>query len=585
MTELATNPGTGTGTLGSGTGQGELATDGASNSNGGQRTSGDDRSALSLRPDGEAPVRVLVVDDEDALRSTLARVLRQRGMETATAENGYVALDLLDKENFDVVLVDVRMPGITGPQVLQRIKAAAYPVEVVMMTAFADIATTVSAVKAGAYGFLTKPFVSNESVVIEVLNAAQYRRLRGRTDKQERTAGPTTPTGEMVGRCPPMREVYRLVSGVASTNSTILVLGESGTGKELVARAIHERSRRAARPLVTVNCAAIPRELVESELFGHTRGAFTSAVTARAGLFEAANGGTLFLDEIGDLPTSAQVKLLRTLQSGEIKPVGSDTIKTVDVRVIAATNADLRASIAAGTFRQDLFYRLNVIAIRLPPLRDRGDDILHLAQHFIQKHARIAGRPATRLSHEAALCLQRYEWPGNVRELEHAIEHAVVLSESETILPTSLPAEVQLAIEAKVPWHPPPGATPAPPQVALHVPAHVPAHVPLPAPAPAPTPPAKPVVGTMSELVAALGLAEMSYPEAKKRILADFNETYVNALLLASAGNMSEAARRSGLDRSNFRRLVRSTAPDSLQAPAGARSRDESDERDERDER
>jgi two-component system response regulator HydG len=528
-------------------------------------------------PGANDAVRALIVDDEDALRSTLARVLRQRGIVAETAENGFTALDMLERASFDVVLVDVRMPGMTGPQFLERVKAAGYPVEVLMMTAFADIATTVSAVKAGAHGFLTKPFVSNEAVVIEVLNAAQFRRLRERTEhlQRELDARPHARAGEMVGGCASMREVYRRVDGVASTNSTILILGESGTGKELVARAIHDRSRRATKPMVTVNCAAIPKELVESELFGHTRGAFTTAVAARAGLFEAANGGTLFLDEIGDLPLSAQVTLLRTLQSGEVKPVGSDTVKNVDVRVVAATNVDLKAAIAAGTFRQDLFYRLNVIAVRLPPLRERGDDILLLAHHFIQKHAKLAGRPATHLSNEAAMLLQRYEWPGNVRELEHAIEHAVVLSEGEVILPRALPAEVQ---------HLDNGHAVASPALHAVVPAS--ARAPMTAmtdggdgfgppssslalPAPGPK--------TMDELVALLGLAAMGYPDAKKRVLAEFNDAYVGALLRSTTGNMSEAARRSGLDRSNFRRLVRTTAVDVGAASTRTPSSDDDD--------
>jgi DNA-binding NtrC family response regulator len=515
----------------------------------------------TLHHDGEVAVRALIVDDEDALRSTLARVLRQRGIVAETAENGFTALDMLERSSFDVVLVDVRMPGMTGPQFLQRVKAAGYPVEVLMMTAFADIATTVSAVKAGAHGFLTKPFVSNESVVIEVLNAAQFRRLRERTEHLQRELSARPPAGEMVGSCASMRDVYRRIEGVATTNSTILILGESGTGKELVARAIHDRSRRAGKPMVTVNCAAIPKELVESELFGHTRGAFTTAVAARGGLFEAANGGTLFLDEIGDLPTSAQVKLLRTLQSGEVRPVGSDIVKTVDVRVVTATNVDLRAAIAAGTFRQDLFYRLNVIAVRLPALRERGDDILLLAHHFIQKHAQLAGRPATRLSSEAALLLQQYEWPGNVRELEHAIEHAVVLSEGDVIQARALPAEVQHLDESGMPTPPTsvvsfgPGSAASsnrPSSVNLAVAAAAgPSDF---APAPGPR--------TMDALVDTLGLAGMGYPDAKKRVLAEFNDAYVGALLASTSGNMSEAARRSGLDRSNFRRLVRTTSVD-----------------------
>jgi DNA-binding NtrC family response regulator len=497
------------------------------------------------------------VDDEDALRNTLGRVLRQRGIQAVTAENGFVALDMLEREPFDVVLVDVRMPGMTGPQFLQRVKAAGYAVEVVMMTAFADITTTVSAVKAGAYGFLTKPFVSNESVVIEVLNAAQFRRLRERTEHLQRELLARPPAGEMVGSCAAMRDVYRLIEGVATTNSTILVLGESGTGKELVARAIHERSRRAGKPLVAVNCAAIPKELVESELFGHTRGAFTSAVGARAGLFEAANGGTIFLDEIGDLPTSAQVKLLRTLQSGEVKPVGSDTVKTVDVRVVAATNADLKSAIAAGTFRQDLFYRLNVIAIRLPALRERGDDVLLLAHHFIQKHAALAARPATRLANDAALALQQYEWPGNVRELEHAIEHAVVLCDSETITSRFLPYEVQRAAEqashssrSLVSAAPTSGSGSLGPAARFAEQGELDA-------------------ATMASLVDGHGLAGLAYAEAKRRLLADFNEAYVASLLASVSGNMSEAARRSGLDRSNFRRLVRTTSVDAAAVRKG----------------
>ena len=515
-------------------------------------------AASTLRHDGEEPVRALIVDDEDVLRSTLARVLRQRGIVAETAENGFAALDLLEKSSFDVVLVDVRMPGMTGPQFLQRVKAAHYPVEVLMMTAFADIATTVSAVKAGAHGFLTKPFVSNESVVLEVLNAAQFRRLREKTESLQRELLARPRAGEMVGSCASMREVYRRIEGVATTNSTILILGESGTGKELVARALHERSRRAGKAMVTINCAAIPKELVESELFGHTRGAFTTAMTARAGLFEAANGGTLFLDEIGDLPTSAQVKLLRVLQSGEVKPVGSDTSKIVDVRVVAATNVDLKAAIAAGTFRQDLYYRLNVIAVRLPALRERGDDLLLLAHHFIQKHAALAGRPATRLSSEAALLIQHYDWPGNVRELEHAIEHAVVLSQGDVIEPSALPAELLQR----------PSETPSSPSMVRRTAASGPvsgafgASFATGAATAEDYDAAAAGAKTMDDLVTGLGLAQLSYPEAKKRVLAEFNDAYVGALLKSTTGNMSEAARRSGLDRSNFRRLVRTTAVD-----------------------
>ncbi len=498
----------------------------------------DSRQPPSVRPDGELPVRVLVVDDEAGVRNAIARVLRNAGMLPFVAEGGASALELLDREAVDVVLVDVRMPSMTGPQLLTRIKLARYPVEVIMMTAFADIATTVSAVKEGAYGFLTKPFVANESIVIEVLNAAGHKRLREGTERLQRELAELRP-GELIGGCPQMREVGRLISGVAKTDSTVLVLGESGTGKEVVARSIHQRSRRANKPLVAVNCAAIPRELVESELFGHTRGAFTTAFSARAGLFEAANGGTLFLDEIGDLPTSAQVKLLRTLESGEVKPVGSDSVKQVDVRVIAATNANLRALIASGAFRQDLYYRLNVIAINLPPLREREGDVLKLAQHFLQRYAEAAGRSIPRLSAEAALCFMRYSWPGNVRELEHVIERAMVLDDGDLIHVSSLPPEV-----TKPELEPPASSE------------RVPRSVNVPVDAPPSSPSLNPCT-TLEEAVAALGLQDLSYADAKKRIVTEFTEAYVAALLRMTGGNMSEAARRSGLDRSNFRRLMR----------------------------
>jgi two-component system response regulator HydG len=488
----------------------------------------------SLRPAADAPVRVLVVDDESGVRNAISRILRHAGMLPSVAESGAAALELLDREPFDVALLDVRMPSMTGPQLLARMKTAKFPAEVIMMTAFADIATTVSAVKEGAYGFLTKPFVANESVIIEVLNAAAHKRLRERSEHLQRELAELRP-GEMVGLCPQMREINRVVSGVAKADSTILVLGESGTGKELVARAIHQRSRRAGKALVAVNCAAIPHELVESELFGHTRGAFTTAVSARAGLFEAANGGTLFLDEIGDLPLSVQVKLLRTLESGEVKPVGSDSAKHVDVRVVAATNANLKASIAAGAFRQDLFYRLNVIALHLPPLRERGDDVLRLAQQFLVRYAELGGRPVPRLAPDAVLALTRYDFPGNVRELEHAIERALVLDENEVIAASSLPPEIAARAKATAPPPKPDGGGTAtsPPMSA-------------------------PPVSSVVELVSTLSLQELAYADAKKRVLAEFTDAYVAALLRITGGNMSEAARRSGLDRSNFRRLVRS---------------------------
>ncbi len=477
-----------------------------------------------------------MIDDEDDVRKSIVRLLGQRGMSIKAVSSGEAALEVLNQESFDVILSDVRMPGMDGHELLRRVRGR-FGAQVVMMTGSADVATTVSLFKNGAYGFLTKPFTSGDTVAREVLNAAEYGRIRPSVPSA-RTADTTT---TILGTSAAMAEVEQHIARVAGTSSTVLVLGESGTGKELVARAIHERSPRAAKKFVTVNCAAIPHELIESELFGHIRGAFTSAAGARAGLFETANGGTLFLDEIGDLDKQAQVKLLRTLQNGEIKPVGSDTPKIVDVRVIAATNADLRAAMAQGTFRQDLFYRLDVLTIRLSPLRERKQDVLLLARHFIERFARLANRPIPELTAEAARCLELYAWPGNVRELEHTIERAVVLSDGAQLGVSSLPSEIRRVVEPSSP-SPPPSHTP---RAGADVEE---AESPLTSSGSA-----------MLDTIGALGLDVMPYPEAKKRLLVEFNNAYVFALLKATQGNVSEAARRAGVDRSNFRRLVRST--------------------------
>ncbi|MDP9036845.1 MAG: sigma-54 dependent transcriptional regulator, partial [Myxococcota bacterium] len=374
-------------------------------------------------------VHVLVVDDEPALRRSLARVLETRGMRVGAAEDGRSALDYIERTPPDVALVDMMMPGLGGLELLARLKAKAIPVEVILMTAFADVDSAVAAMKAGAYHFLTKPFHSNDAVAHAVVKAAEHQRLADRARQLEQVLLSKERFGEIIGDSPQMLEVFRLVEGVAPTSSTVLILGESGTGKELVARAIHQQSPRAKKPFMAVNCGAIPKELVESELFGHVRGAFTGAQTSRAGLFETADGGTILLDEVGDLPLAAQVKLLRVLQEGEIKRVGADEHRTVDVRVLAATNLDLIGRIQAGEFRRDLYYRLNVIAIELPALRDRGDDALLLANHYLQKFARSMQRAQKRLAPDAVRALRDYDWPGNVRELEHAIERAMVLSQ------------------------------------------------------------------------------------------------------------------------------------------------------------
>jgi len=314
-----------------------------------------------------------------------------------------------------------------------------------------------------------------------------------------------------------MREVYRLAVGVAPTSSTVLILGESGTGKELTARAIHEHSSRANKPFVAVNCSAIPVDLVESELFGHVRGAFTGAVTTREGLFKSADQGTIFLDEVGDLPPLAQVKLLRALQEGEIKPVGTNETKRVDVRVLAATNVDLRTKIAAGRFREDLYYRLNVICIELPPLRKRRDDIAILAHHFLRKYAARQGREVTKISDEAMRVLRSQNWPGNVRELENAMEHALVYCREDTILPHHLPSGRHSM-------------------------------------SPLTDEPTGELGFTLPE-----NLADLPYRDAKQRALCMFDDAYFSAVLRRTGGNISEAARQAGLDRSNFRRASKRT--------------------------
>ncbi len=348
------------------------------------------------------------------------------------------------------------------------------------------------------------------------MKAAERRRLLDRQAELERALERREDFGELIGHSPRMQEVYRLATGVAPTSSTVLILGESGTGKELTARAIHQHSPRASRPFVAVNCSAIPVDLVESELFGHVRGAFTGATATRAGLFEAAHEGTLFLDEVGDLPAMAQVKLLRALQEGEIKRVGSNDTRIVDVRVVAATNVDLKTRIAAGKFREDLFYRLNVVAIELPPLRQRRDDIPLLAHHFLKKYGERGGHELRGFSAEAMRVLQEQPWPGNVRELENAIEHAVVFCREDRIHLADLPFGKGVSRSDGT------GAA-----------------------------------AESDDLSISGELADLPYKDAKHRAMTAFDQSYFSAVLRRAGGNVSEAARQAGLDRSNFRRAAR----------------------------
>ena len=390
---------------------------------------------------GPSPV-LLVADDDEVARELLAEALGREGYRVRLAAGGEECLRLAAAEPFDMALVDLRMPDLDGLGVLKRLAMIQPDLPVVILTAFATIETAIEAVAAGASDYLSKPFRMEEIkiVVRRTLDARRLTRenLQFRQELKARYGFET-----LVGQTHQMAEIYKLVARVASLETTVLIQGETGTGKELVARAIHDASARAGRPFVVVDCAALPETLFESELFGHERGAFTGAFAARRGLLETSAGGTCLLDEIGELTTPLQAKLLRTLQERTIRRVGSNDPIPVDVRVVAATNRDLRKLAAEGEFRDDLYYRLNVVTITVPPLRERSSDIPLLAQHFLETFAHRTERPVKRLAPEALALLAAYHWPGNVRELENVIERAVALSSSETLLPDDFPPHLR----------------------------------------------------------------------------------------------------------------------------------------------
>ena len=399
---------------------------------------------LETRPPEPAPVgKVLVVDDQRNMRATTALLLRQAGHAVEEAEDGASAVQRVQHETFDVVLTDLRMPSVDGMEVLRSVQQASPETQVIVMTAYGTIESAVEAIRRGAYDFLAKPFKESE-VLLRVSKALEKRRLLGAVNLFAEEFRKRYGLEHVVGRSPAMREVLDRVLRVGPTDATVLVTGESGTGKELVARALHVTSRRGDKPFVPVNCAAITETLLESELFGHARGAFTGATRARRGMFEEAHGGTLFIDEIGETAPGFQAKLLRALQDGEIRRVGESTPVQVNVRVIAATNQDLRRAIAEKRFREDLFYRLNVVPIRIPPLRERREDVPLLAAHFLQRFNQRTGGDKI-LTPEAVARLLEHDWPGNVRELENMIEQAAALSpgreiRASDVQPERLPA-------------------------------------------------------------------------------------------------------------------------------------------------
>jgi DNA-binding NtrC family response regulator len=385
--------------------------------------------------------RILVVEDDAVARDLLREILSADGFAVDAVDDGAPAVERAASGRYDLVVSDIRMERVGGMDVLRAFSEKAPGTPVILITAFGDVTGAMEAIGHGAYDYVSKPF-NIEELRQTVGRALERRRLSAEAIASPKTAGERAQVAEIEGKSPRMLDVYKLVARVAPTTATVLVVGESGTGKELVARAIHSRSPRASKAFVPVNCTALSESLLESELFGHARGAFTGAVAAKRGLFEMANDGTLFLDEIGDMGPKMQAQLLRVLQDGEVRPVGGTESIKVDVRLVCATNRDLEADVKTGRFREDLYFRINVVTVRMPPLRERAGDIPILVRHFLAKIARREGRPEASVSPETLDLLCRHSWPGNVRELENAIERAVAVAKGNVVLPSDLPVEV-----------------------------------------------------------------------------------------------------------------------------------------------
>jgi two-component system response regulator HydG len=445
---------------------------------------------------------VLVVDDEPLPLRTVRAMLAAHGFHAICVDSGAQAMELLDQQasEIDCVLTDLYMPGVSGMDVLMHVRQHWPELSVVMLTGNADVPSAVTAIRSGAFDYLVKPSITADTLAVAMRRAVEHRRLRTRNRYLEQRLELAERYRGIVGNSPAIRQVFDLVANVAATDATVLITGESGTGKELVARSMHDHSTRSAKPFVAINCGALTETLLESELFGHEKGAFTGADSRRRGLFEEASGGTLFLDEVGELTPATQVRLLRVLQERHVRPVGSNQARPIDVRVVAATNRDLEEEVRERRFREDLFYRLNVISVELPPLRARGDDLVLLAHHLLAKHSGRVGKQVTRISPEALDLLWAYDWPGNVRELENAIERAVIMAPGSEIVPDGLPPQLR-------------------------------------------TPSTRPRVRASLEL---------SFADARAR----FERQYLDQLLEEASGNLSVAARRAGMDRSNFRRLL-----------------------------
>jgi DNA-binding NtrC family response regulator len=459
-----------------------------------------------------AEPRVLIVDDEPDMVDNCARILRRAGHRCLTTTDPHRALALLESERPDLLLTDLKMPEIDGLALLRRARELDPALPVVVITAFATIETAVAAIKDGAFDYLPKNF-SVDQLTLVVERALRQRRLALENRNLREQLQSTFALENVVGRSPAMAQVFELVKKAARSEANILVLGESGTGKELIARAVHANSPRAAQAFVPVDCASLPENLLESELFGHEKGAFTGAVRTKPGLMEVAAGGTLFLDEIGDLSVSLQVKLLRALQERQIRRVGGTSLIDVDVRVVSATNRDLRESVARGQFREELYYRVNVIEIKLPPLRQRAGDVRLLAHAFLKRY----GQGRTLAWDDAAMAaLEAYGWPGNVRELQNVVERACALAEGDTITCRDLSDHVLS------------GARPAAAAGGAAIPAET----------------------------QMAGTSELGLKEAKERWMAVLEASYLRELLDRNEGNISAAAKAAGIDRKTFHRLV-----------------------------
>ena len=460
--------------------------------------------------------QVIVVDDEPLIPESWRELLARRFV-VRTFSDPFAALEhvVAREHELDVALVDVRMPGMDGIEWLEHARRLRPTLEVIVVTGHGTIQTAVRAIQLGAYDFLCKPVDDIDSAMHRIASAVERKRLRetnARLAEQLAAFGPGT---SLVGESQKLERVRRFVDQVADSTSPVLIRGESGTGKELVARAVHARGARRARPFVAVNCAAVAESLIDSELFGHERGAFTGALASHKGLFEAADGGVLFLDELGDVPAGTQVRLLRALQEGEIRPVGSTKTRKVDVRVVAATNVDLERAMREGRFREDLYYRISTFVVDLPPLRERGGDVPLLAQYLLTRFARRLGREVNGFTDAALAAMATYAWPGNVRELGNAVEYAVTLCSGPLVDAGDLPAHVVSAQSLRV------------------------------------------LRAREAEVRAGASGEVVPYGDERARVISDFERDYLANLMQAVAGNLSEAARRSGIDRSNLRRLLR----------------------------